>query len=753
MVQSKINSEINYIEFKGLEQTDDNYEAPMYNSELFGIDIVIALGKPKYTYIDKKVIYFPVYLVYNTNDVFQIGLYEIASEELPNILDEDQDIDISVLVPPLLYKSTTPSMIRKLLNEKPNEDDEKVETDKQKTDEQETKKEETEKEEMEKEETEKEETEKEEMEKEEMEKEEMEKEEMEKEETEPDDILSQTRTIFQQLFTPITGAETEIAGELEEMGITVNSAISKSVVPETEKDSETAKRMFIEKDSTTWIEKYMKNNHYGIKDTKGDGNCFFYVIKDAFTGIKLRTSPEKLREALAEQVSNVVFERYRNLYETFEGSIKESTAEMTTLANKNEELREQLEQTKDKDIQSAIVAQAKEIVVRFNQLKQERQTSIDLQKEHSYMEGIETKDEFKQLVETCKFWADTWAISTLERILNVKFILLSHEAYLEGDYANVLQCGELNDQQLKNEREFNPKYYILADYNGSHYKLITYKKRRILEFKQIPYDLKKLIVTKCLEKPAGPYNIIPEFVKFKKEIMEATSENSIGRSEDIGIDPNEDIIDVDTTSKGDTDLYDDSTVFQFYSRSNGKAKPGQGAGEKINPERMKEFTNLAQIPDWRKRLSNFWMQQFKLDGKMWGSVEHYYQGSKFKKHNPDFYAMFSLDSGSELSRDPTMAKGAGGKTGKSRGKQIRKAGVVIDKDFFVTNRHEVEMKDAMRAKFNQNDNLKQLLMYTKDAKLVHYVRGAPPVVFKNLMEVRKRIFKDNLKRENLQLNK
>ena len=42
---------------------------------------------------------------------------------------------------------------------------------------------------------------------------------------------------------------------------------------------------------------------------------------------------------------------------------------------------------------------------------------------------------------------------------------------------------------------------------------------------------------------------------------------------------------------------------------------------------------------------------------------------------------------------------------------------------------------------------------TKDAKLIHYVRGAPPVVFNNLMQVRKRLISENSKRENLQLDR
>ena len=78
-------------------------------------------------------------------------------------------------------------------------------------------------------------------------------------------------------------------------------------------------------------------------------------------------------------------------------------------------------------------------------------------------------------------------------------------------------------------------------------------------------------------------------------------------------------------------------------------------------------------------LSIFYIVPFELDGMMWSNVE---KGSKFKKENPEFYKLFSLDSESDLSEDPVMAKGDGGKTGKSRGKEIRPTKIKIDKNFF-----------------------------------------------------------------------
>jgi len=355
----------------------------------------------------------------------------------------------------------------------------------------------------------------------------------------------------------------------------------------------------------------------------------------------------------------------------------------------------------------------------------DKKITAQIMGEFKFMKGIDTLDKFKKKIRSCEFWAETWAISTLERILNIKFIILSSEAYKSGDTKNIMQCGQLNDEYLENKGIFNPEFYIIVDYTGSHYKLVSYKKKSILKFQEIPYDIKKLIVDKCLEKNAGVFALIPDFQKFKASLQKNVIKEGQYEFQELS----------EAKLRG---MYDDNVVFVFYTKSNDKPLPGKGAGEKIPGDKIKDFANLATMTQWRKKLDNSWAQPFTLDNHKWGSVDHYYQGSKFKKMHPEFYLSFSLDSGTELSKNPEMAKAAGSKSGKLKGELLRPVEVSIDPDFF-GKRNKQETYNAQYAKFTQNEDLKTLLLATKDAKLTHYNKGSPPEVLDDLMIIRDKI--------------
>jgi predicted NAD-dependent protein-ADP-ribosyltransferase YbiA (DUF1768 family) len=363
-------------------------------------------------------------------------------------------------------------------------------------------------------------------------------------------------------------------------------------------------------------------------------------------------------------------------------------------------------------------------------LIEEKKITAQIMSEFKFMKGIDTLDKFKKKIRSCEFWAEMWAISTLERILNIKFIILSSEAYKSEDIKNVIQCGMINDEYLDNKGVFYPEFYIIVDYTGSHYKLVSYKKKSIFKFQEIPYDIKKLIVDKCLEKNAGVFSLIPDFQKFKSTLQKGVIKEDLYNFQELS----------EAKLRG---MYDDNTVFVFYSKSNDKPLPGKGSGEKISGDKIKDFSNLATFSQWRKKLDDQWVQPFMLDNHKWSSVEHYYQASKFKKAHPDFYLSFSLDSGTELSKDPEMAKAAGSKSGKFKGELLRPIEASIDPDFF-GKRDKQELYNAQQAKFTQNEDLKALLMATRDAKLTHYKKGSPPEILDDLMIIRDKIRKNDL---------
>lgn len=297
---------------------------------------------------------------------------------------------------------------------------------------------------------------------------------------------------------------------------------------------------------------------------------------------------------------------------------------------------------------------------------------------------------------------------------------MSHEAFNAKDYNNVLNCGQLNDAILEARKVFEPDYYIIVDYNGYHYKLIGYKDKHIFTFKEIPYDMKKLVVDKCMERNSGVFEIIPDFVKFKEEIKGPSRDKP--KFEELS----------EAKIKG---LYEDDVVLAFYDSSSGKRLPGKGAGEKIPPEMVREFADLASVPDWRQKLDNSWSQQFTIDGHRWNSVENYYQASKFKEHNREFYLSFALESGTPLSTNAEMAHDAGSKKGKHKGELIRPVEVTIDPEFDDAVSEKV-LKDGLYAKFSQNEDLKQMLLATKKAKLVHCKKCKEAKLAEELISVR-----------------
>ena len=116
MVSSKINKEINYIENKEIDLEDKGYHSNLYEIYIKDIPVIIALGKQKYTYQSKKVLFYPIYLIIKNKIRAQIGVYEITSGQALNVLDEDGDIDLHKMGKPLLYSFVNEKFIEKIIH-------------------------------------------------------------------------------------------------------------------------------------------------------------------------------------------------------------------------------------------------------------------------------------------------------------------------------------------------------------------------------------------------------------------------------------------------------------------------------------------------------------------------------------------------------------------------------------------------------------------------------------------------------------
>jgi len=695
-----------YEENRHLEEEDMGYDSPIYNINLYDKSFLIAVGKERRLIQKKNTYYFPIYLLNKTMVQTQIGAFQFeSSKETPQervkpFLDSSEDLDLNRLGDPIFYSfanydyfqditvDISPMGIKELESQFISKKAESASESLQGKEEEEG---------------------------------------YEDVEESPFELKSS------EIKPP---EELGKASKILKDGIFTIDKTAKRIQMLPEESKETAYKIreeYVSSTKSAWIEKFMKNTNFDIVETTTNGDCLFDTVRLAYQQIGYETTIQKLRALVAKEVTKEKFDEYRELYLSTLAEIEATTKELKRMAAENRNLKERLASipTKDKPARSIIIKQATEIKKQHSHLKERQQLNHEFLGEFQHMSKIDTIDKFREYIQTPSYWADDWALNVLEKELNMKFIIFSSEAFDENDLANVLKCS-LTD--IPYDAVFKPDFYVMTTYSGDHYRLITYSTKRIFTFREIPYDVKMMIVIRCMESNSGLFSQIPEFNDFKIKLGIQETEEEDESVSGGGVDDR----------KND---YDPKIIFSFYDKSNKKQKPGKAAGEHIPSEKIHEFTDLAIIPDWRKKLDDEYVSAFTLDNKQWKTVEHYYQAAKFKKHNPHFYNMFSLDdTSSDIAKDVKLARAAGSQTGSfKKGKKqipLRPSTVKIDPDFYGERKNE-ERERALYAKFSQNEELKSLLILTRSATLKHYIPKQKAEKDFLLMKVRTKIQREN----------
>ena len=686
MVLSKIDTSISYPEKRSVEDQDKEQDIELYKIQLKGYDIIGAIGREQQKIgKSKNTVYFPLYMIKNTGKAMQVGVYEIESDQLLYHTDDNGELIMDKMPDPLPYVYVSDRIIEnnRMLPPGTEESNETQENDSNSV--------------------------------------------TQNDEEDLPELEEQTATSSDpEAFSSVSNLSIpNIRADVFEFD--ANAKIPKKLAEETLEISRKEFETFelSDKKSATWIQKIMKNLNYGMIEVENNGDCFFAAIREAFAGIGQITNVEQLRKKLSREISEEVFKNYMDHFTISTQLIKTEKEKVNMLKESYEKYKTLITSTISSTQQNEFINNAKSVAREHDDAASSYQSAKEIYSDYSFMRKIKKIEDLVNIVKTSEYWADVWAITTMERILNVKFIILSSDA-AKKDSNNMLQCG-ISDEIIASRGTFEPEFYIILEHaNKNHYRLITYHNKTIFEYSELPYDLKILIVTKCLEKNSGTFVYIPEF----RHMTEEQNKSSLQTQDQI--------IDLDVLT-----AIDSNTVFQFYDKSmDGRA--GTGTGEKIEIVGKKfEFADLSpkgKYPNWRRKLHNKYMHSedmaISLDNYHWNSAQHFIEASKFKnKEAADFYFQFTRESGSEISKDVELAIIAGSKSGKKGRKSVRPAGIEVDNDYYGKKEEEATLK-AMKAKFSI-PHFRDLLKATKDATLNKYISPGKPVeIDKNLVKIR-----------------
>ncbi|NBV84038.1 hypothetical protein EBR57_07965, partial [bacterium] len=477
MVQSLINPDLHYPEIDTVDPEDVGYAAQVCEMAFPPSDLIteekfmlIAIGKIKYTFHDRGILYYPIYLLTMDKNKgkqlvakAKIGVVEVPVKHALQILDEHKQIRLDLLDDPLLFAFATQDYLQQFsTNELP-----------------------------------------------------------------PSSNTTTTTTTTHDNNNDNnddddddTSASVQKARQLISHGIFKknNRIVLPPTIPEeTETDSKVMTEAFQQSthddnkkthaSTMFWVQRFLKNDRYGFHTVHGtDSDSLFACICDAFQQIGQDTTVAKLRAVVALEATASYFKNQRETYEHLIHTIQEKQQQIVQLK------KSWIEET-DKNEKDCI---DRKMTILVQDLAYDERL---LQEFGGSNSEVTTLQHFRELIMTNRFYPDDWAIGVLEQKLHVKLIILSEQQFEDGDVHHVLHCPS-TPSTIK-----QPDHYILLDHKkrgggggGKFYNLITYKNKadhdvgkRIFQFFELPFGLRHYIGRRCSEHSGYGFQDIQEF--------------------------------------------------------------------------------------------------------------------------------------------------------------------------------------------------------------------------------------------------
>jgi len=397
-IKSKLIDSVQYEEREQIEDADKGMSVLVYEYELVGKEVDVAVGKRKYKGTgDKMVAYFPIYLLAGDTVKAQIGVFEILPKyELdPDYLDEDNELkldDIDVFSENSHLKLNLYSFVNKRFLTKYDKESSTKDLSKSES------KESTESESKEKEESTKSES---------------------KESTEEDlvDSLEEDPTeLHNKSSTDDEPKPKPKAGVFE---IDSSHPGQEPLSEETKEDDNKMKADYVPSHDESWIKKYMKNGHYRIVDVEKNGDCFFAVIREAYARIGYKTSVARLRDVVADEVGETQFDNYREMYFTFVSALSDLDQHMRDSVKSNAEYKKRIKRSTVKTEREELLKSAKANSDEYKKWVEEKHMlETDLQK-YRFMKGVDTLADFKEALKQSSYWAENGRVLICNQLVMV----------------------------------------------------------------------------------------------------------------------------------------------------------------------------------------------------------------------------------------------------------------------------------------------------------------------------------------------
>lgn len=364
--------------------------------------------------------------------------------------------------------------------------------------------------------------------------------------------------------------------------------------------------------SHEWIQERMKNTNYSIIEIPGDGNCFFHVVCQAFASVGLQTTVSKLREYLSNHNSvEKTFKQEQQIFSEFNNLYALLTRTNETIMARLEEISSIIKK-EITDADKENLTKEKRTLLEKKRRNDEKIQDVkqDIEEIVPHMKKLKTLSDYREYIKTSQFWANEWAIETLEKKLQVKFIIFPKE----GD--KIYTVGTLNKPN---------RYILVAFVSGNHYELIQYNQTKIfLSFDALPYSVRCLGVKNKFK--------ISDFINFRCEIGGEELEEETEDEEIKGGESFEKII---LANDGKPHIFKKSQLANYFEL---RRKHNKG---------------------WERILSDDFIvaQPLEIDGLKWNSVSHYVMAGNFHS-NSSFYKNFSAESQTLISSNVEIARKA-----------------------------------------------------------------------------------------------